>query len=110
MFFKSKMFRVVTAVALLASILMGCSLAPGGKQYIAFADTVARTATEDRQHYNDVKAETVLSAVCDVSIGAYARMPSGNKKDGMALLCGLAPDPRAIRIPRNYDIGGAEVN
>ena len=78
------------ALALAAVIsLSGCTLIPGGSQATKALDTVVDTGVEDRQAYNDKKAAVLPLVLCDVSIGAFARLGESNVKRGMAMICGL---------------------
>ncbi len=80
----------LVALALAAIVaLSGCSLIPGGGQATKALDTVIDTGVEDRQAYNDKKAAVLPLVLCDVSIGAFARLGESNVKRGMAMICGL---------------------
>ena len=78
------------ALALAAVIsLTGCSLAPGGSQLEGAIDTAIDAGIEDRQSYNDKKADLLPILACDISIGAFARMGESHVKRGVAMICGL---------------------
>jgi hypothetical protein len=80
----------LSAAALLAALAAGgCSLVPGGAGVQRAIDTAVDTGIEDRRAYNDKKASVMPALACDISLGAYARMPEGNVKRGVALICGL---------------------
>jgi hypothetical protein len=86
-FIKAKGFRVMLALALLAATLMGCSLAPGGAQYKALAETAVNTAIDDRKDFNDAKAAVTVQAVCGMSVGAFYRLQDTAWKEGVRLIC-----------------------
>lgn len=69
--------------------LAGCSAVPGYDAFQMAASGYVDQATADRMAYNDKKAALVGALTCDMSVGAYARMPEGNVKRGVALICGL---------------------
>ena len=81
--------RSRASLALLAAILNGCTLAPGGQQFTRSVDTAVDTAVNDVQHFNDKMAETIPKLNCAVTIGAYGRMDEGDVKTGLGLMCGL---------------------
>jgi hypothetical protein len=81
------MTRSLLVAAALA--LGGCSLIPGGDKAQAALDTVVTTGIRDRQHYNDEKAVVLPVLACDISVGAYGRMPESDVKRGVGLICGL---------------------
>lgn len=79
--------------ALLA--LGGCSMIPYYSQVKVIADGAIVAAEQDRMEYNDKKADAISKVACDISIGAFSRLPEGNIKQGFALLCGLPGTPAA---------------
>ena len=85
---KPVIFLLSVALAAVIS-LTGCSLAPGGSQLEGAIDTAIDAGVTDRQAYNDKKAAVLPLVLCDVSIGAYARLGESNVKRGMAMICGL---------------------
>ncbi len=38
----------------------------------------------------DTAAGALITATCGMTLGAYARLPSGDAKHGVALICGAA--------------------
>jgi hypothetical protein len=57
------------------------------------AVTVVETGVADRMAYNDKKAELLLTAPCDISVGAFYRIQNTTKQRALNMLCsGLEPD------------------
>src|SRR5262245_1903885 len=79
-------------IVILALLLGGCSAILGYSAYKTAASGAVDQAILDRMEYNDKKAVVVRSLACDMSLGAYARMPAGNVKTGVGLICGIQPD------------------
>jgi len=77
------------AVLLAAFTAAGCSLIPYGAEAQRAIDTAVDTGINDRRAYNDKKAEVLPVLACDISVGAYGRMPESDVKRGVALICGL---------------------
>jgi hypothetical protein len=71
----------------LAAVVGGCSLAPGSEQADSAAHLLIATGVADRQHYNDKKAETLLTLPCDISLGAYYRLSNGVQQEALMMLC-----------------------
>ena len=61
----------------------------------ACAKTTAFTAVavEKKMQFNDSKARLTLSAACDITIGAFFRLPPSYQRATQAL-CGGEPMPR----------------
>lgn len=82
------------AIALLLAgslVLAGCSAIPGYEAYKVAASGLVDQTIQDRMEWNDGKAEVVRALNCDISLGAYSRMPDGDVKTGVALICGIKP-------------------
>jgi len=77
------------AILALPLLLGTCSLAPGYSQYKTVASGVVDQTILDRMEYNDKKAEVIRALNCDISLGAYGRMPDGDVKRGVGLICGV---------------------
>lgn len=109
-----------TAIALLAFFLDGCSLIPGYSAYKTAASGVVDQTIIDRMEYNDKKALVIRALNCDISLGAYSRMPEGQVKQGVGMICGIAQstppiivvgDQRSVRvIVPTVDLPGPDAN
>lgn len=69
----------VIPILLAALLLSGC--AERLEQY-------GRQAVEEKKAYNDTKARGLISAQCDMSIGAFYRALSPKEQCSIAVLCG----------------------
>lgn len=78
---------------LAALLLSACSAVPGYEDYKMATSGYVDQAIVDRQQFNDKKRMILDTLVCDMSLGAYARMPPGDLKKGVALICGLNVNP-----------------
>lgn len=74
-------------VLVVAALLTGCSLAPGGEKVEAAVKAVVETGVADRKAYNDEKAQTLLVLPCDISVGAYFRIDNSVQQEALAMLC-----------------------
>ncbi len=84
------MNRVLICAAAAAQLLLSaCSLTPFGAQAKAFTNMAIDAAVQDRKDYNDTKAAVLPVLTCDISVGAYGRMPESNVKHGIGCICGL---------------------
>jgi hypothetical protein len=79
----------------------GCTLAPFGDKIEKATVAVVEAGTQDRRAYNDLKAETLLTLPCDISIGAFYRIQNTTKQKALNMLCsGLEPEePPPALIP-----------
>ena len=77
-------------IAALALPLLGggCSMMPYYSEAKAIAKEGVTTAIEDRQNWNDVKAEALLALPCAASLGAVMRMEDARKRAILIELCG----------------------
>jgi hypothetical protein len=57
------------------------------------------TGIRDRKAYNDDKAEVLLTAPCDVSLGAYYRIDNPVKQKALRLLCSGRDDGQEVPQP-----------
>ncbi|MEE8598283.1 MAG: hypothetical protein V3S69_01975 [Dehalococcoidales bacterium] len=73
-------------VIVLVLFLGGCAYVP--------------TVIGAKQAYNDTKAKALTVAVCDMSIGAYFRLPPMQRRAVEALCGGESMPRRKIRIGR----------
>ena len=100
------MNRICIVGSILAALLAsGCSLIPGYEAYKTAASGVVDQTILERMEYNDAKANVVRALNCDISLGAYARMPEGDVKKGVGLICGTAPSTPPIVVVSNGQAG-----
>lgn len=85
--FTSRWPRSGLSAIVLAGVLGGCSLLPGGGRLQTAADAVVETGISDRKSYNDKKAETLLALPCDISLGAFYRLQNMIQQEALAMLC-----------------------
>jgi hypothetical protein len=78
-------------------VLAGCSAIPGYEAYKVAASGLVDQTIKDRMEWNDSKAEVVRALNCDMSLGAYSRMPDGDEKLGVGIICDII-QPDAIIV------------
>ncbi len=81
------MTKLLTLLALSVSI-SGCSMLPYYDEAKAIAKQGVYTAIEDRQKWNDVKADALLALPCAASLGSVMRMGDTRKQAILIELCG----------------------
>ncbi len=91
------MTKLLTLLALSVG-LSGCSMMPYYDEAKAIAKQGVYTAIEDRQKWNDVKADALLALPCAASIGAVMRMGDTRKQAILIELCGGPPADSQITV------------
>ena len=81
----------ISALAVLALALNGCSMFTEYRAAAAIAKEGVYTAVEDRKAVNDVKADVLLALPCDASLGAVMRLGDSRKRAILIELCGGPP-------------------
>jgi len=85
-------------------VLSGCSAIPGYEAFKIGARGLTEQTVEERQGYNDLKADVVTAVLCDMSLGAYGRLPESDVKRGVALICGIDGESSVVSIETAMEV------
>lgn len=71
-------------------LLSGCSAVPGYEALHMTASGYVDKSITDKMAYEDREGQVIDALSCELrSLGAYSRMPEGDIKRGVALICGI---------------------